>query len=56
MHVPSIMTLDFTNPGDIKLQIAVAIGVAIGFAVGFGVRAFISYRRRKTAMRRRYMY
>jgi len=37
------MTLDGTG-----LAIAV-IGFAIGFVTGYGVRAFISYRRRKAA-------
>jgi hypothetical protein len=42
-----IMTLDWT-----ALAIAV-IGFAIGFVTGYGVRAFISYRRRKAARLRR---
>jgi hypothetical protein len=35
------------------LEIIFAIGLSIGFALGYGVRAFISYRRHRTAKRRR---
>jgi NhaP-type Na+/H+ or K+/H+ antiporter len=41
------MTLDW------QFAAIALIGFAIGFVTGYGVRAFISYRRRKAARQRR---
>jgi len=46
--------IDFTNPDSVRLAIALASGLFIGFALGYAIRAFISFRRRKAAMRRRW--
>jgi hypothetical protein len=49
-----------TSPADVSYMmpdftIALAIGLAIGFILGFGLRAIISYRRRRRARRRAYL-
>src|SRR5262249_11796843 len=52
-----------TNPCDRTLRymmpdftIALAIGLVIGFITGYGLRAIISYRRRRRARRRSYLF